>query len=130
MKKLPDYREKQRLLYIDKRSDRELVAYGDYYLESGRIADATDFYQKANHLPGLEKIKETAEETGDIMAFQHVMKALKTNVTDDDWNRIGQRAYDLKKYTFALHAFEKGNAAAKMEQVKSMIISEDQIKTS
>jgi tetratricopeptide (TPR) repeat protein len=129
LKKLPDYREKQRLLYVDKRSDRELIAYGDYYLESGRIADATDFYQKANHTSGLEKIKETAEETGDVMAFQHVLKALKTNATEDDWNRIGQRAYDLKKYTFALHAFEKGNAAAKIEQVKSMIISEDQIKT-
>lgn len=129
MKKLPDYREKQRLLYVDKRSDRELIAYGDYYLESGRIADATDFYQKANHIPGLEKIKETAEETGDVMAFQHVLKALKVNITDDDWNRIGQRAYDLKKYTFALHAFQKGSAAAKIEQVKCMIISEDKIKT-
>lgn len=103
------------------------MAYGDCYLESGRIADATDFYQKANHFEGLEKIKALAEATGDIMTFQHVMRALKKNATDDDWNRIGHRALELKKDTFALHAFEKSNNTFKIEQVKNMILSEDQI---
>lgn len=130
MKKLPDYREKQKILYIDKRSDKDLIAYGDSYLESGRIADATDFYQRANYLTGLGKIKEMAEAAGDIMAFQHFLKATKQNATDDDWNRIGYRALELKKYIFALHAFEKINNTVKMEQIKNLMVSEDQTKTS
>lgn len=130
MKKLPDYREKQRILYIDKRFDKDLIALGDHYLEAGRISDAADFYQKANYLAGLEKIKEMAEAAGDIMTYQHVLKATKQNAADDDWNRIGQRALELKKYTFALHAFKKSNNSAKMEQIRNMMISEDQIKTS
>jgi len=125
LKKLPDYREKQKILYIDRKSNRDLLAYGDSYLESRRISDATDFYQKANHLPGLEKIREMAEEIGDAMAFLYVLKALKRNPTEDDWNRIGQRSLELKKYTFALHSFQKSNNTVKIEEVKNMMALED-----
>ena len=130
LKKLPDYREKQRILYIDKRSDKDLVEYGDHYLEAGRISDASDFYQKANHVPGLEKIKEAAEASGDVMAFQYVIKALKKVATDDDWHRIGQRALELEKYNFALHAFEKSNDTMKIEQIKNLMKSKDNQKAS
>jgi hypothetical protein len=126
--KLPDYREKQRILYIDKRSDKDLIGYGDHYLESGRISDAADFYQKADNTPGLEKIREMAEATGDIMTFQQVMKALKQIATESDWNRIGQRAIELKKYAFALHAFEKSNNTIMIEQVNNLIKSENYTK--
>jgi len=127
LKKLPDYREKQKILYIDRQSDRVLLTYGDSYLESGRISDATDFYQKANHLQGLEKIREIAEEIGDTMAFQYVLKALKRNLTEDDWNRVGQRALELKKYTFAFHAFQKSNNTVKIEEVKKTMALEDHL---
>jgi len=127
LKKLPDYREKQKILYIDRQSDKDLLAYGDIYLESGRISDATDFYQKANHLPGLEKIREMAEANGDTMAFLYVLKALKRNPTEDDWNRVGQRALELKKYTFALHSFQKSNNTLKIEEVKNMMALEDHL---
>ena len=127
LKKLPDYREKQKILYIDRQSDKDLLAYGDIYLESGRISDATDFYQKANHLPGLEKIRKMAEAIGDTMAFLYVLKALKRNPTEDDWNRVGQQALELKKYTFALHSFQKSNNTVKIEEVKNMMALEDHL---
>jgi tetratricopeptide (TPR) repeat protein len=130
LKKLPDYREKQRILYINKRFDKDLIALGDRYLEAGRLSDAADFYQKANYLSGLGKIKEMAEAAGDIMIYHHVLKAIKQNVADDDWSRIGQRALEVKKYTFALHAFNKSNNSDKIDQVRKMMISEDQGKTS
>lgn len=103
---------------------------GDRYLEAGRLSDAADFYQKANYLPGLGKIKEMVEAAGDIMIYHHVLKAMKQNAADDDWNRIGQRALEVKKYTFALHAFNKSNNSDKIDQVRKMMISEDQGKTS
>jgi len=130
LKKLPDYREKQRILYIDKQSNKDLIEHGDRYLESGRISDASDFYQKANHVPGLEKIKDMTEASGDVMAFQYVIKALKKVVTDDDWHRIGQRALELEKYTFALHAFEKCNDTVNIEQIKNLMKSNDNRKVS
>jgi len=127
LRKLPDYREKQKILYIDRQSDRVLLTYGDSYLESGRISDATDFYQKANHLQGLEKIREMAEAIGDTMAFQYAMKALKRNISEDDWNRVGQRALELRKFAFAFHAFQKSNNTVKIEEVKKMMAREDHL---
>jgi hypothetical protein len=125
LRNLPDYREKQKILYIDRQSEKDLLVYGDSYLESGRTSDAADFYQKANHLPGLGKIRDMAEATGDIMTFLYVLKALKRNPTEDDWNRVGQRALELKKYTFALHAFQKSENTVKVEEVRKMMTLED-----
>jgi hypothetical protein len=126
---LPDYREKQSILHIDKKSDKDLTAYGDRYLEAGRIADAVEFYQMAHNHQCLEKIRNIAAEEGDIMLFQSVLRALKENAPDEDWNRIGQNALEKKKYVFAIHAFQKSSNADKAEEVRKMIAAEDQIKT-
>ncbi|HBH87250.1 MAG TPA: hypothetical protein DDY17_06595 [Syntrophaceae bacterium] len=122
-KKLPSYREKQRILYIDHRSERDLIAYGDAFLEAGKISDAVEFYQRANYTAGLEKIRDMAEQSGDVMLFQQVMKPLKQTVSDEAWNEIGKRALDLKKYSFALHAFENSNNITMVEEIKTTMIS-------
>jgi len=106
-KKLPDYRLKQKILYIDKTDAEILKNYGNTFLDAGFISDAIDFYNKANYYDGLEKIKALAFETGDVMLFQRVMKALNTEPSQADWEMIGQKAISLKKYLFAKHALEK-----------------------
>jgi tetratricopeptide (TPR) repeat protein len=125
LKKLPDYRKKQSILYIAATSDKDLIAYGDGYLKTGRIADAVEFYQKANHIAGLIKIRKLAEEAGDIMLFQSAIKALKEAVTNEDWNNIGQKALEQKNFTFAIHAFKKSNHNEKLEEIKSMLKAKD-----
>ena len=85
---LPDYQEKQKILYIDRRSTEGLIGYGDRSLEANLIFDALEFYQKAKHRPGLEK--------------------------------IGQRAFGLKKFTFARHAFEQVGDSAMLEEIRNI----------
>jgi len=114
---LPDYREKQKILYIDRRSAEELIAYGDRSLEANRIFDALEFYQKAKHQPALEKILETAVSTGDAMLFEQAAKALRRDYPGEGWNRLGQRAFALKKYTFAHQAFGQVGDNAKLEEI-------------
>lgn len=117
-KKLPDYRLKQKILYIDKTDAEILKNYGNTFLDAGFISDAIDFYNKANYFDGLEKIKALAFETGDVMFFQRVMKALNTEPSQADWEMIGQKAISLKKYLFAKHALEK---AGKPEILNSLL---------
>lgn len=124
-KKLPSYREKQRILYIDHRSERDLIAYGDSFLEAGKISDAIEFYQKANYTAGLEKIRSMAEQSGDVMLFQQVLKPLKQHASDEAWNEIGRRALDSKNYAFALHAFENGHNITMVEQIRKIITSRE-----
>jgi len=53
---LPDYQEKQKLLYKGNISHDELISYGDRYRKANRFFDALEFYQKAKHGPGLREI--------------------------------------------------------------------------
>ena len=125
MSNLPDYKGKQKTLYIDSTPARTLIAIGERYLEEDRISDAIEFFQKAAYREGLEKILEIAVESGDVMDFQQVLKALGREATDEEWNRIGQRAMALKKYTFALQAFEKSRNEQEIERLKKESSAEE-----
>ena len=118
---IPDFQKKQQILYIDHRPAKDIIAHGDNYLKAGRIFDAIDAYQRANYAPGLEKIREIAESTGDVMLFQQAMKALGRVIPEDEWNRVGQQALSLGKYTFSLFAFEKSGNESMRERVKTLI---------
>ena len=122
--KLPDYKEKQKILYRDNTSPTALTAYGDKYLEAERLSDAIDFYQKANHIEGLEKIRNMVVADGDVMDFQHTLNALNVDASREEWNRIGERALELKKYAFAIHAFEKGENNSMVEKIKKIMTPE------
>jgi len=124
-KKLPNYQEKQHILYIKHHSEKDLIAYGDAFLVEGKISDAIDFYQKANYVQGLEKIKGMAELSGDVMLLQQVLKPLRQTIPEETWNAIGQRALEFKKHLFALYAFEKGNNDTIAGRIKEIIKSED-----
>ena len=118
---LPNYKEKQKVLYKDNAPPATLIAYGDKCLEGGRISDAIDLFQKANYIEGLEKIKDIGIIEGDVMGYQHTLNALdKKGASCEEWNRIGERALELKKYTFAIHAFEKSENVTMVEKVKEL----------
>ncbi len=114
---LPDYREKQKILYIDARSADVLIVYGDGCLEANRIFDALEFYSKAKHPPGLEKIMKTSISTGDAMLFEQTAKALHREHVREEWNELGRQAFTLEKYTFARYAFEQVGDTAMLREI-------------
>ena len=121
IKKMPDYRLKQKILYIEKVNPNVLQNYGDMFLEEGFLPDALDFYQKANYNSGMQIIKDIAFDRGDVMLFQQAAKALHLELKTADWESIGQKAIDLKKYFFAKHALEKANNEEMLNSLKKII---------
>jgi hypothetical protein len=121
---LPDYRKKQLLLYAEKRTAGELTAYGDRFLEAGKISDAIEFYQKARHTAGLEKISAAAQQMGDVMLFLQASRALSKTPSPVEWLAIGQAAKALKKYSFALLAFEKGGHEQLIQETREIAKTE------
>jgi hypothetical protein len=126
--KLPDYGLKQKILYIDKTSAANLKNYGDVYLQEGNISDAIDFYQKADYNEGLQKLKQIAIDNGDVMNYQKAIKALHEEPKPADWETIGKKAIDLKKYFFARHALEKANNADLLDSLKKIMEAEENLK--
>jgi hypothetical protein len=125
IRKLPDYRLKQKILYIDKTSATSLISYGDLYLEAGALSDALDFYAKAGHHAGVQKIKDLALKNGDAFLFQGAAKALNIDLRDADWEDIARRAIELKKYLFAKHALEKTNKAELLNALTTKMNAEE-----
>lgn len=122
--KLPDYRLKQNLLYVDKVNTNTLQNYGDSFVEEGQLSDALDFYLKINDNNGLQKIKEIALNSGDVMLFGQAAKALNLELKPADWEGIGKKAMELKKYSFARHALEKANNEEMLNSLKKIIEKE------
>jgi hypothetical protein len=124
-RKLPDYRLKQKILYLDSTSPDDLINYGDSFLETGAYSDALDFFQKSNHNEGIQKIKDIAFESGDVMLFQRAAKALNLELSSPDWENIGKRAMELKKYFFARHALEKTNNEEMLNSLTNIMKAEE-----
>ena len=128
--KLPDYRLRQKLLYVDKVSPQDLQNYGDLFFEEGRLSDALDFYQKANHNNGLQKIKEAAFNSGDVMLWKQAAKILNLELKPADWESIGHKAIELKKYSFAQHALKEANNEEMLNSLKKIMQKEVDLKNS
>jgi hypothetical protein len=125
IKKLPDYRLKQKILYTDNTDHKMLKNYGDLFFAEGNLSDALDFYQKANFTEGLQKVKNTALESGDVMLFGRAAKALNLELKPADWENIGQTALRLKKYLFAQHAIEKASNEELLSSLKQILQAEE-----
>ena len=121
---LPDYRLKQKLLYIDKTNPDVLQKYGDLFMEEGSLSDALDFYQKAGHAEALQKIRTMALENGDVMLFQQAVKALGLELNPADWENIAEKAVELKKYCFAMHALQKADSEEKIKALREIMEKE------
>lgn len=124
-RKLPDYRLKQKILYIDKTSPESLISYGDLYWEAGALSDALDFYARASHTAGMEKIRKQALESGDVFLFQGAVRAQGLELRDADWENIAQTAVRLKKFSFAGHASKKIGDAERVNALATMIKAEE-----
>jgi hypothetical protein len=123
--KLPDYRLKKKILYIDKTSPASLISTGDMYLEAGALSDALDFYAKAEHLAGMQKIKDIALAGGDVFLFQGAARALGIELRDADWENIAQTAMELGKYAFAKQALEKTSNTGLMNALMNKMKAEE-----
>jgi len=125
IRKLPDYRLKQKILYINNTSAEALISYGDLYLKAGALSDALDFYAKAKHQTGMQKMKNLALENGDTFLFQSAARALGNELRNTDWEEIAKKAVELKKYLFARHALEKTNNAELLNTLTAKMKAEE-----
>jgi len=130
IRKLPDYRLKQKILYVDHTNPEAFKKYGDLFFEEGNFSDALDFYFKANFTEGLQKIKNAAFDSGDVMLFGLAAKALNMELKTTDWENIGRIALGLKKHLFALHALEKANNEELLNSLAKIMEAEEHEKIS
>jgi hypothetical protein len=110
---MPDCLKKRHLLNDKELSPEICRDYGEKFLALGFWEDALEFFLKGNYLPGLEKIKAHALDSGDAP----LMARLGSH-PPEVWRQVAARALDLGKIQFARRALEE---AGDREQAEELI---------
>jgi cytochrome c-type biogenesis protein CcmH/NrfG len=102
---LPDSQKKRKLLFDEKIPRERLIAFGEMFLDEGRVNEAAELFLKASHKEGLDRLKALAIEQGDSFLYGLVSKDSQDGDLTEDWGNLGKKAMEHKKYSHALRAF-------------------------
>jgi tetratricopeptide (TPR) repeat protein len=120
-KRLPGCMKKRDLLNSDRSDPAYFVQLGTAYLEEGRISDAIEFFEKAGHREGLDRLLQRCLEDGDLFLYRKIAKILDLSSSPDQWIELGDRALSLGKLHFARTAYREGGAPEKVAQVARLL---------
>jgi hypothetical protein len=107
-KQLPRWNERQKILHSkDKKgTPQQLTAWGEKALSEKLFQDALEYFKAADHREGLEKLKSIALQEGDSFLLVALERA-GLPISEEIWNRAGEKAMELGKIRFAKTAFER-----------------------
>ena len=120
-KRLPGCLKKRDLLNSDRSDPAYFVQLGTAYLEEGRVSDAIEFFEKARHREGLDRLLERCFDDGDLFLFRKIAKILGLSPGPDQWIKLGDRALSLGKLHFARAAYREGGAPERLAQVERLL---------
>ena len=120
-KKLLSCLKKRNLLNADKMDRSELVKFGERYMQDGRFSDSIDFYQKAEHVEGLNQLSELCKAEGDYFLYQRLTKILERSPSNEEWMQLGDNALAQGKFLFARSAYQQADSSAKVTEVEKLL---------
>lgn len=121
MKGIPNYLEKRKILYSKGSSPDKLKEMGDLFLRHDQWNDAIDFYEKAGYREGLEEILRLSKDLGDFFMFRRIVEILKVDLSNDEWESLGDRAMELGRFQDARKAYEMGQNKIKLHMLQEMM---------
>ncbi len=118
---LPDVKRKQKMLFAEDTTEQTLIEHGQRFFSAGWYNDAIDFFERAGHVEGLNQIRQTASDEGDVFLFNRCLKAKGVAADDEEWRRIADQALDMGKLQFAREGYRMAGANKAMDKVDRMI---------
>ena len=103
---------------------KECIKYGELYQKQGFLSDAIDFFVKAEAKEKLEELLPQVITEGDVFLFTKIYQALKKKPSTSDWERIGEVAFKLGKWQFALKAFRSAENEEKIREMEQLLKKE------
>jgi hypothetical protein len=115
--------KKRDLLHNQKVGSSEFAQYGWDYFKQDRPVDALDFFEKAQELEGIRKIREWSLEQGDPLLLQQTSKLLKEPVPEDSWRKVAEKAQADGRLQQALTAAKALADEGKIQEIQGLIKS-------
>jgi len=103
---------------------KECIKYGELYQKQGFLSDAIDFFAKAEAKERLEGLLPQVMSEGDVFLLTKIYQALKRKPSASDWEKIGEIAFKLGKWQFALKAFQAAENEEKIREMEQLLKKE------
>ena len=120
-KKLLTCLKKRDLLNNEKTSRSELLNYGELYVQQGRLADAIDFFERAQYFEGLTQLRQHCINEGDYFLTQRLSKILENPLDSAEAVQLGDSALRQGKLLFARAAYQQADHPEKLAQIEKLI---------
>ena len=113
--------KKRDLLHHPNIGNEDLSQYGWEYLKQDRPVDALDFFEKAQNLEGIQRIKEWSLEQGDPFLLQQTSKMLKEPIPEASWRKVGEKSQAAGRYQQALMAYKAISDEEKIQEIQALM---------
>jgi hypothetical protein len=121
MAKILSCLKKRDLLHNENAGPAQLSEHGKEYLNEDRLADALDFFEKAQDWKGIKEIRKRSIEEGIPFLFQQTSKLLKEPPTPEGWQRIAEKALAQGKLQEALAGYRFLQDEEKVQEILGLI---------
>ncbi|UCG13730.1 MAG: hypothetical protein JSU72_04445 [Deltaproteobacteria bacterium] len=128
-KKLLNCLKKRDLLNSDHADKSLLISLGEQFGQEGRLSDSIDFFEKAEHIEGLNKLREQCGAEGDFFLYLRLMKILAESPGSEEWVRLGDTALGRGKLLFARSAYREADHREKLAHVEELLSLSPQDRT-
>ncbi|MBI5605532.1 MAG: hypothetical protein HY879_19550 [Deltaproteobacteria bacterium] len=123
MPKVLNCLKKRDLLHNPQINRDQLSQYGREYFSEDRLADALNFFEKAQNQEGIRRIRERSIEDGDPFLLQQTSKLLKESAPEAAWRKAGEKALADGRFQQALTAFRAIPDEEQIEKIQTMLRS-------
>ena len=113
--------KKRDLLHNQSIGGDEFAHYGWDYLKQDRPVDALDFFERAQELEGIRKIREWSLEEGDPFLLQQTSKLLKEPVSGESWRTVIEKTQAAGRLRQALVAAKALGDEEKIQEIESLM---------
>jgi len=121
---LPDYKQKQKLLFKEDAQPAALIQQGEQFFAAGWYKDAIDFFEQAEFAEGLARVRQVAADEGDVFLLKLVLRVLDEEAQAEEWRTLADRALALGKLQFAREGYRLAGDRKGLDRVEAMIAPE------
>jgi hypothetical protein len=118
---LPDPVEKRNILHGGKATQATIASFGEAFERAGRLADAFEFFVKAKHDAGLERLKAFALENGHSFLLLRLRRSGLREIAPGEWSRAAETAEKAGRLQDALWCEQESGDALRLEALRERI---------
>lgn len=114
---IPDYKQRQKILYIDKTPPEELARFADMLLVQNRYSEAFDYLERMGDAERLRSFMNDAKERGDFFNFERTARKLNLEVERGEWEELARKAVEKGLIRYAVEAYRRAGNRQKAREL-------------